>query len=251
MAATPSAAAQLFEMNTDLDLRQFLPQIQAPVLLIHDISNPLVPVDGVRWLADRLPRATLKLIKTSSVQGSGGLMEDFIEEFEEFLDGTRVAGDAHRQVATLLVTDVVGSTETAARDGDLSWKHLLLAHRQAVRLSLTRFGGTEIDTAGDGFLARFALPSSALRCAHELSAEASALGIQIRAGLHSGEVLLEPSNVVGIAVHIAARVAALAQPGEVLFTETVRSLVIGSGISYETAGQHALKGVPASGPCTA
>ena len=244
MAATPRAAARLFELNADRDLRPYLRQIQAPVLLLHDAAFPLVPVEAVQWLAARLPTATLKVIDTSSARGSGRPLIDLPEEVEEFLRGTRTSTAADRQVATLLVTDVVGSTETAAKSGDASWKYQLAGHRAAVRASLARFGGVEIDTAGDGFLASFPLPSSALRCSLEIADDAAAVGIQIRGGIHTGEVLLQPSDIVGIAVHIAARVAALANPGHVLFTETVRSLVIGSGISYEPAGEHALKGVP-------
>jgi class 3 adenylate cyclase/pimeloyl-ACP methyl ester carboxylesterase len=248
MAATPSAAAQLFEMNASLDLRPFLAQIKVPVLLVHDAAFPLVPEEGVRWLAARLPTATLKVTNSSSTRGSGRPLDDMLEEVEDFLLGTRVAGGLPRQVATLLVTDVVGSTEAAARGGDRGWRDLLVSHRRAVRLSLARFEGVEIDTAGDGFLASFALPSLALRCAAEVSAEASAVGIRIRAGLHTGEILLQPPSVIDIAVHIAARVAALARPGEVLFTETVRSLVMGAGVSYESAGEHTLKGVPGAWP---
>ena len=236
MAATPSAAAQLFEMNANLDLRPFLAQMEAPVLLIHDAAFPLVPEGGVRWLAMRLPTATLKVINSSSTRGSGRPLDDMLEEVEDFLLGTRVAGGLTRQVATLLVTDVVGSTEAAARGGDRGWRDLLVGHRRAVRTSLARFDGVEIDTAGDGFLASFLLPSLALRCAAEVAAEASATGVRIRAGLHTGEILLQPPGIVGIAIHVAARVAALAGPNEVLFTETVRSLVLGSGVSYEAAG---------------
>lgn len=147
-----------------------------------------------------------------------------------------------------MVADVVESTQTAARVGDQGWRQLLLTFRRAVRFSLARFGGTEIDTAGDGLLATFVLPSAALRCGKEIAAEAGRLGIVTRVGLHAGEILLEPPGVVGIAVHIAARVAPIANPGEVLFTETVRSLTMGTGVAYEPAGEHTLKGVPGTWP---
>jgi class 3 adenylate cyclase/pimeloyl-ACP methyl ester carboxylesterase len=244
MAATPSAAAKLFEMNAGLDLRPFLARIKVPVLLIHDAASPLVPEEGVRWLAARLPTATLKITNSSSTRGTGRPLDNVLEEVEDFLLGTRSAGGQPRQVSTLLVTDVVASTESAASIGDRGWRDLLLSHRRAVRLSLSRFEGVEIDTAGDGFLASFALPSLALRCAAEIATEAAATGVSVRAGLHTGEILLQPPGIVGIAIHIAARVAALAGPSEVFFTETVRSLVMGSGLSYEAVGEHRLKGVP-------
>ena len=148
---------------------------------------------------------------------------------------------------SLLFTDVVGSTASAARTGDLPWKHLLSAHRDSVRRAFARFGGTEINTAGDGFLASFALPSSALRCAMQVVSESKEMGFEIRAGVHTGEVsFLPPDDLVGIAVHIAARVASLAGPSEVLMTDTVRTLVAGTGIEVEPVGERTLKGVPGS-----
>ena len=244
LAATPKAAARLFEMMSDLDLRPYLPQIRVPVLLLHDAAFPWVSAEAVQWLAARLPTATVRNIDTSSVRGTGRPLIEIPDEIEEFLLGTRTGTDADRQVATLLVTDVVALTETAVTAGDLSWMNLLMTHREAVRRTLARFGGKEIDTAGDGFLASFALPSSALRCADEILNESAAVGINVRAGVHTGEVLLQPPGVIGIAVHIAARVAALAGPGQVLFTDTVRALVMGSGFHYQALGEYKLKGVP-------
>jgi class 3 adenylate cyclase len=198
----------------------------------------------VRWLADRLPEATLKVIGGTARQGPGPPLEDIFEEVEEFLVGTR-GTQANRQVMSLLFTDVVGSTATAARTGDAPWMHLLSAHRDSVRRAFVRFGGTEINTAGDGFLASFALPSSALRCAMQIVAESKEMGFEIRAGVHTGEVsFLPPNDLVGIAVHIAARVASLAGPSEILMTDTVRTLVAGTGIEVEPLGERTLKGVP-------
>lgn len=244
MSATPSAAARLLQMNADLDLRPFLVHIQVPVLLIHDEAWPLASTEAVRWLADRLPTAELKLVRSTYQLVNPMSFEAVSDEIEEFLEGTRVGGGTAREVATLLVTDVVGSTATAVADGDVEWKHLLSTHRAGVRRSLARFGGSEIDTAGDGFLASFPLPSSALACAAEVTEHARAEGVGVRAGLHTGEVLLQAAGIVGIAVHVAARVAAAAGPSEVLFTETVKSLVMGSRIESEPAGTHTLKGVP-------
>lgn len=247
MAATPHAAARLLELNGNLDLRPYLARIEAPVLLIHDEESPLVTTDGIQWLADRLSTSTVKLVRSSRPMVNPLPFESVLDEIEEFLAGTRLGG-TNRQLATLLVTDIVKSTEVLVTGGDLGWKHLLSAHRESVRQSLARFGGLEIDTAGDGFLASFALPSAALRCAAEVTAQANAMGIAVRAGLRTGEILLKPPNVIGIAVHIAARVAAMAGPSEVWFTDTVRSLTMGSPVSCEPAGQHLLKGVPGRWP---
>jgi class 3 adenylate cyclase len=204
----------------------------------------MVTSNGVRWLADRLPTATLKLVRSHAPLTGFLPFDDVLDEIEEFLSGTRVGGGARRQLATLLVTDIVGSSETAASGGDLTWKHLLSTHRDAVRRALARFGGAEIDTAGDGFLASFSLPSAALRCAADVTTHSRALGVEVRAGIHTGEVLLEPPGVIGLAVHVAARVAALAGPSEILLTDTVRSTLIGSDLGFEPAGQHDLKGIP-------
>ncbi|SOC51097.1 adenylate/guanylate cyclase domain-containing protein [Ornithinimicrobium cerasi] len=248
LAATPKAAARFFSVDADLDLRPYLSLIQVPVLLLHSEGSPMVPAEGVRWLADRLPHATLKPVHTSFPGLAGTPFQDLAEEIEEFLVGTRGAAE-NRQVATLLFTDVVGSTTRAAADGDLSWRHLLSTHREAARRACTRFDGTEVSTAGDGFLASFALPSAALRCARQVVSDSIELGIQVRAGVHTGEVaILAGGDLAGIAVHIAARVAALAQPSEILMTDTVRTLVTGTGFAIEPAGEHKLKGVPGDWP---
>jgi class 3 adenylate cyclase len=149
-------------------------------------------------------------------------------------------------VSTVLFTDLVGSTEQLVRAHDSGWEAVLEAHRAAVRQALARHRGREIGTAGDGFLAIFALPSDALQCAQEITSDVARQGLQVRAGVHTGEVIIEPSDVVGVAVHVAARVAALAQPGEVLFTETVYTLTLGTAPDCEPAGEHHLKGVPGS-----
>jgi len=248
LAATPKAAAQFFSTDADLDLRPYLPRVQVPVLLLHSEGSPMVPVEGVRWLADRLPHATLKPVRTSFLGTGGNLYQDLAEEIEEFLVGTRGTSE-NRQVRTLLCTDVVGSTARAAADGDLGWRHLLSTHREAARRAFARFDGTEVNTAGDGFLASFPLPSAALRCAKQVVSESIELGIQVRAGAHTGEVaVLDGGDLAGIAVHIAARVAALAQPSEILMTDTVRTLVTGTSFTIEPAGEHTLKGVPGHWP---
>jgi class 3 adenylate cyclase/pimeloyl-ACP methyl ester carboxylesterase len=242
-AATPSMAGSLLRSLLDIDIREYLPAVQAPVLVIHDISNPMPDVRGIRWLAEQLPNARFRQIEDTGVlpwfPGDG-----LFGEIEEFLEGTRRAGRDDLSVATVLFTDLVGSTEHLVRTGDRGWEATLEAHRTAVRQALARHRGNEIDTAGDGFLAVFALPSDAVRCADEIRSDAATQGLQVRAGMHAGEVVTQPSGVFGVAVHVAARVAARAQPGEVLLTETVHTLTMGAGVEYETAGEHQLKGIP-------
>jgi class 3 adenylate cyclase len=165
-------------------------------------------------------------------------------QIEEFLEGSRRPGRADLTFATLLFTDLVGSTEHLVRSGDRGWEATLDAHRTVVRQALARHRGREIDTAGDGFLAVFSLPSDAVRCADEIRSDATAQGLEIRAGMHAGEVNVYHSGVVGVAVHIAARVAARAKPGEVLLTETVQTLIMGSELEVEMAGEYTLKGIP-------
>jgi class 3 adenylate cyclase len=243
-AATPRAAARLIRMHADLDLRPYLSQIRCPVLLLHEVHFPLVSAQGMAWLADQLPSGTLRILDTAARPGAVLPLEVVSEEVAEFLVGTRVAPLGHRRVLSLLFTDVVGSTAAAAAQGDHAWKHVLASHRGSVRACLVRFGGTEVNTTGDGFLASFDLPSMALRCAAQVVAEARDLGIEVRAGVHAGEVTLEGADLVGLAVHIAARVAAQAGPSEILLTDTVRTLVPAADFACDEVGERALKGVP-------
>ncbi|MFP3712447.1 adenylate/guanylate cyclase domain-containing protein [Puerhibacterium sp. TATVAM-FAB25] len=244
MAANPSAAAHLFSAELPIDIRPYLPSVRAPVLVLHDAHNPLVSGEGVRWLAAQLPNATYREVSGRLPRATFTPFDEMFAEIAEFLTGTRAAGDAQRAVATLLVTDLVGSTAMLARSGDRNWKHLLDAHRASVRRALARHDGHEIDTAGDGFLSSFPLPSAALRCAADVVSDAVRLGLEVRAGVHTGEVSVHGPGVVGIAVHIAARVAASAGPSEVLLTEAVRALTAGTDIAVDTAGEHTLKGLP-------
>jgi class 3 adenylate cyclase len=244
MAANPAQAARLVRENSfDVDLRPHLPAIRAPVRLVHHVGNPLVNEDAMRWLARLLPDAELRAV-------SGGAMaalvpgDELLEEIEDFLTGTRVGGQADRRVCTLLFTDIVESTAHLTRLGNKSWRWVLATHHTLVRRALARHGGREIDTAGDGFFVTFDLPSAALRCASDVVAEAAAAGVQIRAGLHAGEVEVHGTSVTGMAVNIAARVAALAGPSDVLVTDTVRVLAAGTGQSFEPIGERELKGLP-------
>jgi class 3 adenylate cyclase len=242
----PSGAARILQGALDLDIRDYLERITAPVLVIHDLDFPALPSEPFRWMADALPDGRLKLVHRRASMPWVIPSDELLDEIEEFLIGTRSGG--RRELASIVFTDVVGSTAELAHSGDLHWRNLLAAHRESIRRSLARFGGREVNTAGDGFVASFPLPSSALRFAGEVVAEAAGMGLGLRAGIHSGEVLVRDDDLVGIAVHVAARVAALAGSGEVFLTDTVRVLVEGAGMRFESAGEHVLKGVPGSWP---
>jgi class 3 adenylate cyclase len=242
LSVPPSGAARLLDDAMDIDIRGYLPDVAAPVLVIHDLELPGVSSEPFRWLADALPDARLKLVRRHGSVTFVLPSDELIDEIEEFLVGTR--SGARRELASIVFTDVVGSTEELADSGDRQWSDVLAGHRASVRRSLARFGGREVNTAGDGFIASFALPSSALRFAQDAVAEAGGMGLGLRAGVHCGEVLVRDDDLVGIAVHTAARVAALAGSGDVFLTDTVRVLVEGSGLRFEAAGEHALKGVP-------
>jgi class 3 adenylate cyclase len=170
--------------------------------------------------------------------------DQILDEVEEFLTGTRPAREPDRVLATVLFTDIVDSSQRAAELGDRAWRELLGVHHAAVRRQLERFQGREVDTAGDGFLASFDGPARAVRCAYAIREAVGELGLEVRAGLHTGEVELADGKVTGIAVHTGARVAALAAPGEVLVSNTVKDLVAGSGLEFDDRGTHELKGVP-------
>jgi class 3 adenylate cyclase len=245
-SATPRGAARLLEATGRIDIRKYIPRIRVPVLVLHDSNFHVLPTEAFRWLADQLPDGRLKLVQRDASEWSLLPSDDLIDEIEEFLVGTRSGG--RREVATLVVTDVVGSTDAVARSGDANWRDLLIAHRESVRQSLARFSGREVVTTGDGFFTSFSLPSSALRFAVEVVADASELGLKLHVGIHAGEVVIRDADVIGIAAHVVARVAAAAGAGEVLVTDTVRVLVAGSQMRFESAGDHTLKGVPGVWP---
>lgn len=241
-SASPRGAARLLEAAERIDIRPYLPRVRVPVLVLHDSNFRTLPTEAFQWLADQLPDGRLKLVQRDGSDWSLLPSDDLIDEVEEFLVGTRSGG--RREVATLVVTDVVGSTDAVARSGDASWRDLLIAHRESVRHSLARFSGREIVTTGDGFFTSFSLPSSALRFAEEVVADASELGLELHVGIHAGEVVIRDADVIGIAAHVVARVAAAAGSGEVFVTDTVRVLVAGSHVRFQSAGHYTLKGVP-------
>ena len=243
-SASPSAAIRLLEMNAQVDIRHVLPSIRVPTLILHSINDRTLPVQGSRYMAERIPGA--KLVELQGIDHIPYLSdgETITDEIEEFLTGVRRHAETDRVLATVLFTDIVGATEKASSLGDRRWHDLLDHHHQVVRRELERFRGREIDTAGDGFFAAFDGPARAVRCACAVSDSVRSLGIEVRAGLHTGECELMGEKFGGIAVHIGARVASCASPGQVLVSSTVKDLVAGSGLSFEDRGTQTLKGVP-------
>jgi pimeloyl-ACP methyl ester carboxylesterase len=243
-AASPGAAAALLRMNSFIDVRDVLPTIQVPTLVLHRTGDRDVNVQEGRYLAARIPGARFVELDGEDHWISAGDTDAIADEIEEFLTGTRPVPELDRVLATVLFTDIVGSTRRAAELGDRRWRELVSTHDAAVRRQLQRFRGREIDTAGDGFLATFDGPARAVRCAQSIGEAVRELGIDVRAGIHTGECELDGAKIRGIAVHTGARVASLAGPGEVLISKTVKDLVAGSGLEFEDRGVHELKGVP-------
>ncbi len=243
-AASPGAAAALLRMNTEIDIRGVLPTISVPTLVLHRAGDREAKVEEGRWIARQIRGARyVELPGADHLPRIGGA-DLVLDEIQEFLTGTRPSSPADRVLATVLFTDLVGSTDRLARIGDRTWLAVLEEHRAAVRRQLERWRGVELDTAGDGFLATFDGPARAIRCALAIREVAVSQGLDVRAGVHTGEVERRESTVTGIAVHVGARVMALAGPGEVVVTSMVKDLTAGSGITFEDRGAHQLKGVP-------
>jgi class 3 adenylate cyclase len=244
MSASPGAALALGRMNTEIDIRNVLPAIRVPTLIIHRVGDRDIDVGGARFMAERIPQAKYVELPGEDHLPFVGDQVSILDEVEEFLTGARHYYEPDRVLATVLFTDIVGSTERAATFGDRHWRELLELHNRLVRGQLNRFRGREVDTAGDGFLATFDGPARAIRCAIACRDELAHAGIEIKAGLHTGECELVGDKVRGISVHIGARVASLAAPREVLVSSTVKDLVAGSGLEFEERGTHHLHGVP-------
>ncbi len=245
LAASPSTVALLLPLTSELDVRAVLPAIRVPTLVVHHADDPmLVPARGM-YIADHVPGAKYVELPGRNVYHfvEPGWRESF-QEIAEFLTGSQAEVSDDRVLATVLFTDIVDSTRRAAEMGDRDWHALLDAHDAVVRAQLTRFRGREVSTSGDGFLAMFDGPQRAIRCAMAIRDAVQALGIEVRAGLHTGECEIRGDDIGGIAVHIGARVSALAGPNEVLVSSTLKDLVIGSGLEFDDRGTYELKGVP-------
>jgi class 3 adenylate cyclase len=221
-----------------------LAYIQAPTLVLHRTGDRIVDVGQGRFAAEAIPGARFVELPGDDHLPFLGDQDAIVDEIQEFLTGARPVPDTDRVLATVLFTDIVGSTELAAKLADRAWSDLLAQHHTLVRTQLDRFRGREIDTAGDGFLASFDGPARAIRCAEAIVEGVRALGIEVRAGIHTGECQTLGDRLTGIAVHIASRICSLAGPGEVLTSGTVRDLVAGSGIRFQDRGSRRLKGVP-------
>jgi class 3 adenylate cyclase len=244
VGASPRAILLLGEMTRSVDVRSLLPQIAVPTLVMHRIGDRLNEVDHGRYLAERIPGARWVELPGDDFLLWAGDIDTIADEVEEFLTGRRGAGEATRVVATVMFTDVVGSTERARALGDRAWADLLEAHNARVRAELRRFGGREIDTSGDGFLTWFDSPASAVTCARAVLGSVREIEVDLRIGLHTGECDIVGDKLRGIAVHIGARVASKAVAGEILVSQTVKDLVAGSPIEFQDRGSHELKGVP-------
>lgn len=242
-SASPGAAVALLRMNTEIDIRAILPTICVPTLVIHRTGDRDANVEGGRWLAAKIAGARFTELPGEDHFPWVGDQDAILDEIQEFLTGVRPTPESDRELSTLLFTDIAGSTELITRLGDQAWQELLERHHAMVREAIARFRGREVDTAGDGFFATFDGPARAVRCALSVVGAAQQLGIKIRAGLHTGEIQVMGPKISGIALHIGARVAAIAKPGEVLVSSTVKDLVAGSNIRFADHGTHVLKGV--------
>lgn len=245
LGASPAAAKALMRMNSQIDISNIVPTIRVPTLVIHRTGDVTIDVEGGRFLAQNIPGACyIELAGDDHIPFIGDNGMEIADMIGEFLTGSKAPVVADTVLATVLFTDIVGSTEKAVALGDRRWRDLLDQHNARVRRVLERFRGREVNTAGDGFLATFDGPARAVRCACAIADEIRPLGIEVRAGLHTGECEVMGDDLGGIAVHIGARVAALAGANEVLVSSTVRDLVAGSGLRFADRGSRSLKGVP-------
>jgi len=245
LGASPAAAITLLRMNSQIDITNILPSVNVPTLVIHRKDDVTVNVEGGRLLAERIPDSKyVELSGADHLPWIGENSDQILDEMEQFLTGERSTPSIERVLATVVFTDIVGSTARAQALGDRAWGDLLGLHDKAVRQELARFRGNEIKWTGDGFLAAFDRPARAIQCSLAIINTVRTLGIEVRVAIHTGEVEYVKNDIRGIAVHIASRVADLANGGEVVVSRTVKDLVAGSGITFEDYGTHELKGVP-------
>ena len=244
MSTSPAAAEALTRANMKIDIRDILPTIRVPTLLIHATGDRTLPIAFSRYMVERIPGARLVEIDSDDHLPwlEGG--DEILRAIEEFLTGSHHDVGSDRVLSTIMFTDIVGSTEILAKTGDAAWSALRGAHDEAVRGNFAAFDGREMNTTGDGFLAIFDGPARAVRCAQNICADAERVGVSVRVGLHTGECELRGDEISGLAVHIASRITDLAPAGGVLVSRTVRDLVAGSGLRFEATGSHRLKGVP-------
>ena len=243
-SASPGAAISIMKMNREIDVRHVLPAIRVPTLILHRAADRVIDVANARYMAEHISGS--KLVELAGVDHSylEGDRDALLDEVEVFLTGARHVYEPERVLATVLFVDIVGSTERAAALGDNAWRELLEAFYAKAREILQQYRGREVNTSGDGLLAAFDGPARAIRCAGAIRDTVRSFGLEVRCGLHTGECELVGKDLAGIAVHIGARVASLAAPGEVLVSQTVRDLVAGSGLVFEERGPHRLRGVP-------
>ncbi len=244
LAASPATLDLVMPLSSELDVRAVLPAIRVPTLVVQHADDQLFPPSSGRYVANHIAGAKYVEVPGRNVYHFVEPWRSSFQEISEFLTGERAEIADDRVLATVLFTDIVDSTRRAAEIGDRNWRALLDAHDAVVRAQLVRFRGREVNTSGDGFLATFDGPQRAIRCAAAIRDAVAALGIEVRAGLHTGECEVRGDDIGGIGVHIGARVSALAGPNDVLVSSTVRDPVIGSGLEFEDRGAHALKGVP-------
>jgi class 3 adenylate cyclase len=241
---SPSGALALMDLYREIDVRAVLPTIDVPTLVLQRRDDRISRVDQGRFLAEAIPGARYVELEGADHLPVTGDQDALLDEVEEFLVGSRRASESERALATVLFTDIVGSIEKAASLGDRAWRQLLERHDAGVRRQLSLHRGREVKTMGDGFLATFDGPARAIRCAQAVQGELKRIGLDVRAGIHTGEVELIGDDVGGMAVNIGARIGALAAPGEVLVSSTVRELVVGSGLEFADRGMQTLKGAP-------
>lgn len=248
LAASPAMAKAVMRLAAEIDIRDVLPAISVPTLVLHRRDDLLWPVDGARFVADSIPGARLVELPGIDHFPFAGDVDPLLDEVEAFLTGTRPAPETDRKLLTVMFTDIASSTDQLAELGDRRWRQLLERHDALTRRELEVHGGREVKTTGDGFLATFEGPARAIECAQAIVEALSGLGIEVRAGLHTGECEVVGDDVAGMAVHIGARIGALAHGGEVCVSGTVKDLVVGSGIEFASHGAHELKGVPGEWP---
>ena len=244
LAASPGSFARMRPLSADMDVRALLPTVRVPTLILHHTDDPLIPPKFGKDIAEHIPGAKYVELPGRNVFHFVEPWRQSFQEIAQFLTGHQADVADDRVLATVLFTDIVDSTRRAAEMGDRDWHALLDAHDAIVRAQLNRFRGREVNTSGDGFLAMFDGPQRAIRCAISIRDALRSLGIEVRAGLHTGECEVRGDDIGGIGVHIGARVSAMAGPNEVLVSSTLRDLVIGSGLEFEERGSHQLKGVP-------